>query len=78
MEAHQGRTFKIAASFLLRGKTVMTQQVKTLSEGQKGLLSLACLNLQEPSILIMDEPTNHSTSIRINEHLYVNYSLSCS
>jgi ATP-binding cassette subfamily F protein 3 len=37
----------------------MTQQVKTLSEGQKGLLSLACLNLQEPSILIMDEPTNH-------------------
>jgi ABC-type cobalamin/Fe3+-siderophores transport system ATPase subunit len=50
----------------------MTQQVKTLSEGQ-GLLSLACLNLQEPSILIMDEPTNHSTSIRINEHLYVNY-----
>jgi ATPase subunit of ABC transporter with duplicated ATPase domains len=51
--------YKIAASFLLRGKPVMTQQVKTLSEGQKGLLSLACLNLQEPSILIMDEPTNH-------------------
>jgi ATPase subunit of ABC transporter with duplicated ATPase domains len=51
--------YKIAASFLLRGKTVMTQQVKTLSEGQKGLLSLACLSLQEPSILIMDEPTNH-------------------
>jgi ATPase subunit of ABC transporter with duplicated ATPase domains len=50
---------KIAAKFLLRGKTVMTQQVKTLSEGQKGLLSLACLFLQEPSVLIMDEPTNH-------------------
>jgi ATP-binding cassette subfamily F protein 3 len=51
--------YKTAASFLLRGKNVMKQQVKTLSEGQKGLLSLACLSLQEPSILIMDEPTNH-------------------
>ena len=37
----------------------MEQKVKTLSEGQKGLLSLACLVLQRPSILIMDEPTNH-------------------
>jgi ATP-binding cassette subfamily F protein 3 len=51
--------FQIAAKFLLRGKNVMAQQVKTLSEGQKGLLSLACLFLQEPSVLIMDEPTNH-------------------
>ena len=50
---------KTAAAFLLRGRHVMTQQVKTLSEGQKGLLSLACLHLQQPSILIMDEPTNH-------------------
>lgn len=50
---------KIAASFLLRGKSVMEQQVRTLSEGQKGLLSLACLHLQRPSVLIMDEPTNH-------------------
>jgi ATPase subunit of ABC transporter with duplicated ATPase domains len=49
---------KAAAAFLLRGR-IMTQQVKTLSEGQKGLLSLACLHLQQPSILIMDEPTNH-------------------
>jgi ATPase subunit of ABC transporter with duplicated ATPase domains len=50
---------KTAASFLLRGGRVMQQQVKTLSEGQKGLLSLACLHLLQPSILIMDEPTNH-------------------
>jgi ATPase subunit of ABC transporter with duplicated ATPase domains len=50
---------RTAASFLLRGRRVMSQQVKTLSEGQKGLLSLACLHLQQPSILIMDEPTNH-------------------
>lgn len=48
----------IAASFMLRGDMVK-QKVVTLSEGQKGLLSLACLTLQEPAVLIMDEPTNH-------------------
>jgi ATP-binding cassette subfamily F protein 3 len=51
-------TRSMAAQFLLRS-SAMQQQVKTLSEGQKGLLSLACLCLQRPSILIMDEPTNH-------------------
>jgi ATPase subunit of ABC transporter with duplicated ATPase domains len=35
------------------------QQVKTLSEGQKALLSVACLVLMEPSVLIFDEPSNH-------------------
>ena len=55
----QGELYKIAASFLLRGSDVMKQTVGTLSEGQKGLLSLTCLYLQEPSILIVDEPTNH-------------------
>jgi len=49
---------QIASRFFLRDY-IVKQQVKTLSEGQKGLLSLACLCLQEPTILIMDEPTNH-------------------
>jgi ATP-binding cassette subfamily F protein 3 len=48
----------IAATFLLHQGT-MTQPVKTLSEGQKALLSLACLCIQKPSLLIFDEPTNH-------------------
>lgn len=48
----------MAAHFLLMEGT-MRQQVKTLSEGQKALLSLACLCLEQPSILIFDEPTNH-------------------
>ena len=30
-----------------------------MSEGQKGLLSMCSLILQKPSILILDEPTNH-------------------
>jgi ATPase subunit of ABC transporter with duplicated ATPase domains len=47
-----------AARFMLRGDTAL-QPVGTLSEGQKALLSLACLVLQRPSILILDEPTNH-------------------
>lgn len=47
-----------AGHFFLRNY-IVKQKVKTLSEGQKGLLSLACLCLQQPSILIMDEPTNH-------------------
>ncbi len=47
-----------AGSFLLPVRTIQ-QPVGTLSEGQKGLLSLACLCLLRPSILIMDEPTNH-------------------
>eukprot|EP00584_Thalassiosira_punctigera_P009708 CAMPEP_0172527912 /NCGR_PEP_ID=MMETSP1067-20121228/2454_1 /TAXON_ID=265564 ORGANISM="Thalassiosira punctigera, Strain Tpunct2005C2" /NCGR_SAMPLE_ID=MMETSP1067 /ASSEMBLY_ACC=CAM_ASM_000444 /LENGTH=463 /DNA_ID=CAMNT_0013311737 /DNA_START=375 /DNA_END=1766 /DNA_ORIENTATION=+ len=49
---------QIASRFFLRNY-VVKQRVETLSEGQKGLLSLACLCLQEPTILIMDEPTNH-------------------
>lgn len=47
-----------AASFLLK-KDLMKQHIKTLSEGQKGLVSLTCLVLQQPAILVMDEPTNH-------------------
>jgi ATP-binding cassette, subfamily F, member 3 len=54
-----GELFKVAASFLLRGTDVMKQAVGTLSEGQKGLLSLACLYVQQPTILVVDEPTNH-------------------
>lgn len=49
---------RTAARFMLTGAT-MHQKVETLSEGQKGLCSFARLFLQEPGILIMDEPTNH-------------------
>jgi ATP-binding cassette subfamily F protein 3 len=49
---------KTAAQFLLEGD-VVKQKISSLSEGQKGLLSFACLVLQEPAILVVDEPTNH-------------------
>lgn len=47
-----------AAGFLLDGK-LLASPVRTLSEGQKGLLSFCRLMLLQPGLLILDEPTNH-------------------
>lgn len=49
---------RTAARFLLNGDTLATP-VGSLSEGQKGLLCFARFVLQEPGLLIFDEPTNH-------------------
>ncbi|MFA6521329.1 MAG: ATP-binding cassette domain-containing protein [Candidatus Gracilibacteria bacterium] len=48
----------IAAGFLITGD-VVHNKIGSLSEGQKGLVSFARLVLQEPGLLILDEPTNH-------------------
>lgn len=48
----------IAAGFLLFGD-VMKSRVGDLSEGQKGLVAFAKLQMEEPGLLILDEPTNH-------------------
>jgi ATPase subunit of ABC transporter with duplicated ATPase domains len=48
----------IAASFLITAD-MMGTKIGSLSEGQKGLVAFARLVLQEPAILILDEPTNH-------------------
>ena len=50
--------YSTAARFLLPGEKVQTK-VSALSEGQKGLLCFARFLLQKPSLLILDEPTNH-------------------
>lgn len=50
--------FSTAARFLLPGDKVHTK-VGALSEGQKGLLCFARFLLQKPTLLILDEPTNH-------------------
>jgi ATP-binding cassette subfamily F protein 3 len=47
-----------AAGFLLDGK-LLDKKIKSLSEGQKGLLSFCRLVLLQPGLLILDEPTNH-------------------
>lgn len=48
----------IAAGFLLTGDLMKTK-VGDLSEGQKGLVAFAKLRMEEPGLLILDEPTNH-------------------
>jgi len=47
-----------AAGFLLDG-ALLASEVRSLSEGQKGLLSFCRLVLMNPGLLILDEPTNH-------------------
>lgn len=49
---------KTASAFLLTGP-IVHQKISTLSEGQKALCAYARLVLQEPGLLILDEPTNH-------------------
>ncbi|HWQ99615.1 MAG TPA: ATP-binding cassette domain-containing protein, partial [Candidatus Methylomirabilis sp.] len=48
----------VASEFLLTSD-LLRNQVGSLSEGQKGLLCFARFVLQEPGLLILDEPTNH-------------------
>ncbi|MDO8552037.1 MAG: ATP-binding cassette domain-containing protein [bacterium] len=48
----------VAAGFLITADMIQTK-IGDLSEGQKGLVAFARLVLQEPGLLILDEPTNH-------------------
>lgn len=48
----------LAAGFLI-GNELIHAKIGSLSEGQKGLVSLAKLVMQKPGLLILDEPTNH-------------------
>jgi len=50
--------YEAAARFLLSGE-ILQNKIESLSEGQKGLLCYARFMLQEPGLLILDEPTNH-------------------
>jgi len=50
--------YATASRFLLPGDKVHAK-VGSLSEGQKGLLCFARFMLQKPTLLILDEPTNH-------------------
>ncbi|MBT5236776.1 ABC-F family ATP-binding cassette domain-containing protein [Candidatus Peregrinibacteria bacterium] len=52
------RVYSTAAHFLLQGDKVKNV-VGNLSEGQKGLLCFARFVLLQPTLLILDEPTNH-------------------
>jgi ATP-binding cassette, subfamily F, member 3 len=50
--------YATAARFLLPADKLQSKAI-SLSEGQKGLLCFARFMLQKPTLLILDEPTNH-------------------
>jgi ATPase subunit of ABC transporter with duplicated ATPase domains len=47
-----------AAGFLM-DSAILKTKIGALSEGQKGLVAFARLVLEEPGLLVLDEPTNH-------------------
>ncbi|QQS61235.1 MAG: ABC-F family ATP-binding cassette domain-containing protein [Candidatus Moraniibacteriota bacterium] len=57
-EGTEETVYATAAKFLLPG-SLLHNKVESLSEGQKGLLLFARLVMQQPNLLILDEPTNH-------------------
>jgi ATP-binding cassette subfamily F protein 3 len=52
-------TLRATASEFLLTSDLLKNKVGSLSEGQKGLLCFARFVLQQPGLLILDEPTNH-------------------
>ncbi|MFA5871546.1 MAG: ATP-binding cassette domain-containing protein [Parcubacteria group bacterium] len=54
----EGKLRSVASGFLI-DKTIINEKIGALSEGQKGLVAFARLVLEEPGLLILDEPTNH-------------------
>ena len=59
MKGNDEETLRSVAAGFLIDKKVINAKIGSLSEGQKGLVAFAQLMLQEPGLLILDEPTNH-------------------
>lgn len=59
MEIESNERLRAVASEFLLDSKVIRNMVGSLSEGQKGLLCFARFVLQQPGLLILDEPTNH-------------------
>jgi ATPase subunit of ABC transporter with duplicated ATPase domains len=57
-EVDEEKLRSVAAGFLINSEAIKAK-IGSLSEGQKGLVSLARLVLEKPGLLILDEPTNH-------------------
>jgi ATPase subunit of ABC transporter with duplicated ATPase domains len=59
MEMKSNERLRATASEFLLTSDLLKNKVGSLSEGQKGLLCFARFVLQQPGLLMLDEPTNH-------------------
>ena len=59
MKGNDEETLRSMAAGFLIDKKIINTKIGALSEGQKGLVAFAQLMLEEPGLLILDEPTNH-------------------
>lgn len=59
MQKNDEEMLRSVASGFLIDKHIINAKIGDLSEGQKGLVAFARLVLEEPGLLILDEPTNH-------------------
>jgi len=59
MQKKDEEVMRSVASGFLIDKKIINSTIGSLSEGQKGLVAFARLVLEEPGLLILDEPTNH-------------------
>jgi ATPase subunit of ABC transporter with duplicated ATPase domains len=59
MQTNDEEKLRSVASGFLIDKKIISEKIGSLSEGQKGLVAFARLVLEEPGLLILDEPTNH-------------------
>jgi ATP-binding cassette, subfamily F, member 3 len=60
---HIGQLRRHLANFGLGGSILPIQKIHTMSGGQKCRLCLACAMYRKPHLLILDEPTNHVSTI---------------
>jgi len=59
MQIKDEEVMRSVASGFLIDKKIINSTIGSLSEGQKGLVAFARLVLEQPGLLILDEPTNH-------------------
>ena len=60
---HIGQLRRYLANFGLGGEILPVQKIHTMSGGQKCRLCLACAMYRKPHLLILDEPTNHVSTV---------------